>query len=257
MSTEDVLKQFQDESAKIQFIVLNRPPSNWEYLLAAELLASRLAPISLQYEAFDKGVDKRVKINDEKRFISWSASLCDELSDIQSRLERTVGTDLDASFGPPGKPGNPIKIKRTVEMIVELANRLLATERDIRSLRPPRRFDVLQKKMEGITSAWFDQIVSLKDGLMKLSSDLENKKAIGDFHIPISFAPPRQVVEMSKEVRKLKATAPVTRQKSFTELRRDIFGETQATTSKSVGRRSSSDLRTSMSLFTRLLRILK
>jgi len=260
MKKDEIIKEFENESEQVKSIVCDRATSNWKFLLAAELLESRLNAITRQYQGLDsETVGKRIDMTNENTFIDWSASLCIEIPKIMENISNKIIRDLQKAIGPVGKPGDALKIKNAVEEINDCCKQLLKIETDIRSIDPPHRFVAVRRKMEGFAFSWLNAVVRFKDNMKEVANDLASTHPRGDYDLILKFDTPLQISQLAKEIKKLKPSTPLaTNTMSYSELRQKLFGEPQVTRVKSRPKgRTRSNVRSTVSIVSKILRLFR
>jgi len=83
------------------------------------------------------------------------------MNDLESWMQVMkfcVETEIPASWGEPGEPGDPIEIKHAADRFVHTADALVQWEGDILSLRPPELFRDLQALLNGTTASFLESM---------------------------------------------------------------------------------------------------
>ena len=122
--------RFGSESARARQLVVERPKF-WEYLLTIELLRSKMAPINKQFEDLKNGqAFRRSTALREKETIDWLLCKFRDVTNLVPHLQGVISSDLVASWGPRGTPGDPLAILAAIERICEsVSERLCAGQK--------------------------------------------------------------------------------------------------------------------------------
>jgi hypothetical protein len=144
------LAEFASCSYLAQQIVLDRPP-HWEYKLTVELLRSRLDPVLARWAALEKGLyAKAITIVSSDQAFDWFTVKLHEMLEVAAAFSALINGELQASWGPPGKPGNPKDILRTCDLFAENAERVVQWEENVRFTDLPSNFDELKDLLIGV-----------------------------------------------------------------------------------------------------------
>lgn len=194
-------KEFENETERALQLALNQPDF-WEYLLTAELLQAKVARVRRDLTDLERGlVYKRTAHMNGADFLNWASSKCADLSSLTTLLTTAINGEIPVSWGEPGKPGDPLEIKRAVDKVVSACNEILEWESDLRSVVPPDPFVPLRQMMAGWTSQAFGQIESLSAKLLK---PFEQPDPRGQYVIEITFDPPLNIDEVMAKIERLK-----------------------------------------------------
>lgn len=196
----ELRKEFECETEQALQLALNQP-NYWEYLLTAELLKTKVTAVKRNFADLERGlVYKQTKHMNEVDFLNWIASKCTDLSSLIDLLKTAVTEEIPKSWGNPGEPGDPLKIKCAVGKVVSGCNELLEWESDLRSVVPPSSFTPLKQKMAGWTLQSFEQIEDLPEKLLK---PFEQPDPKGQYDIEIVFEPPSNIDEVMMELEQM------------------------------------------------------
>ena len=104
------IKEFVDETPRAQALAIERPPF-WEYLLTVELLQTKLRPVRRRYDEVHSGLTfTRSQIIAGKEFLKLIEERMNDLMVLVELLSSTVQSEIPASWGPSGTPGDPLEI---------------------------------------------------------------------------------------------------------------------------------------------------
>ena len=152
------LRVFTDESPRAQNLAIERPPY-WEYLLTLELLWPKLRYVRRKYDDVRAGrILQRARILSGKDFYSILKEKMNDLESWMQVMKFCAETEIPASWGEPGEPGDPIEIKHAVDRFIHTADALVQWEGDILSLRPPELFRDLQALLNGTTASFLESM---------------------------------------------------------------------------------------------------
>ncbi|MEK6405381.1 MAG: hypothetical protein AABN34_00315 [Acidobacteriota bacterium] len=190
----------ETETARAIQIAQDRP-DYWQILLAEELLRSKFSQIRERYSDLSAGktliASRRMPGRD---YVPW---LKTKLSDLVSllRLFHEAFADFKISSGTQVEMTHPLEVKRAVEKLTALSNRLLDWEVDFRSIEPPAQFHRIRELMQGTAMECFEKIESIPDELVKpiQRSNIEG----GTFTTLLTIDPPRNLHEIVNELEQL------------------------------------------------------
>lgn len=149
------LHDLQDESIEAKRIAIEKP-YGWEYLLAGELLESRIVAINLSYTELENGlIFIKTKIHTAESYKEWCQEMINDMSKLAEMFHETLKLLTD-SFGPPGVPGKIIEIKNAIDKIVSLCKELISWEYRVKEAKPPQELE----EIPGIVSGWSKVIMN-------------------------------------------------------------------------------------------------
>jgi uncharacterized protein DUF4062 len=192
-----IVHRFADESANARQIVIERP-KHWEYLLTIELLRSKLAPINKRFDDLKNGHAFRRAIRlQEKETFDWLMCKMEDLRNLGPYLQGAISTDLVASWGLPGEPGNPLAILAAVEKVCEGGSHLLAWEEEIRFTSLPPQIQDIQETLRGTTAQFVEQLNDLAD---KLEAPFKKENPFGKYEITLLFKDPPNMPKLNRQL---------------------------------------------------------
>ena len=109
------------------------------------------------------------------------------MSDIVSLGEifrSCVEREIPLSWGPPGQPGDPLEIRRSVSRLISGCNELVEWESEIVSLEPPPLFEKTKTLMRGLTS---QMLAELERFVLEFSKPFEQPNPAGEYEINLKF----------------------------------------------------------------------
>lgn len=196
----EIARRFENESNSAQQIV-NTRSKHWRYLLAVDLLRSKLAPIGKTFDDLKKDrTFKRSSQIREKEVIRWLICKIQDLRNLIPQLQSLVCDDLIASVNDTGKSGNPVGILEAVEKICEGGRQLLIWEEEMCFTLLPDRIEPIRKTLRGTTGQAFDELNRLAD---KLEAPFKKKNLTGKYTVKIVFKDPPNMRKLSKQLSEL------------------------------------------------------
>ncbi|MFD2098246.1 TIR domain-containing protein [Flagellimonas iocasae] len=200
------LEGFESEPNKAKEIVLKKP-LGWEYKLAFVLLESKISVIDKTYE----DIENELVIQNKKSisgddFFDWFKDL---LTNYQSYIQLFVKClkSLQESFGPPGKPGKPNEIKKSVDNLIKVCDNLIGFEKELLSFSPPEELFKVKSKVKGASrSLIIDPLKDLQSRLEQVINQLDEKTEKVDNSVKITLTPvlPKEVLTVVDDFRKFR-----------------------------------------------------
>ena len=187
------LNDLEGESNKAKKIAIEQP-SCWEYLLAAELLDTRLKPINESYIELEKGlVFQTTKVLDFEQARIWFSGASEDLRNLINLFSELLNKELETAFGPPGVAGNIIEIKNVCDRFRTLGKELIAWEYRLRSVKLEPPFDQIKHLMAGWTRPIFDEINTLPHKLRTIIGIYLTGTSITEHRIKLTLGPPQNI----------------------------------------------------------------
>lgn len=198
----DPLREFDGETEKARIIAMERPRF-WEFLLTAELLRTKLSILKQDYIDFENGLmfqpKKHVAALEYIQLLGAKMSDPTELGEIVKRL---VEGELIASWGPPGKPGDPVQILRAVNKINDTCRKLLEWELEISALEPPKALNGLGSTLRGMTLEMINELARIPN---EIETALQGTwSGIKEVSINLVFQAPPQIARFLAEMEEVK-----------------------------------------------------
>jgi hypothetical protein len=154
------------ESPEAQRLARERP-RYWEFLFTAELLKTKLAEVRGQFERQKMGVAHLpLRCISGAEFHSWVAVKIKDLVSLADGLATQLGV-VQASWGPPGQPGDVQKIQQSVNDFVHLCGHLVEWEKDVQATTPPEEIQRLKNTMRGWAEGFLQEMERLPDELLR------------------------------------------------------------------------------------------
>jgi len=142
---------YANESEKARTLIFEHEEF-WAYLLAEELLKSKLRMLKSEYDEFEKTLlsmpSRRFNGPD---FMTWLVGKTQELAPVVEKIGKCVNEELPASLGKTGVSGDAIQILDAVNSLFSYCRVFLAFELDICAADPPVKFKVFETAFRGIT----------------------------------------------------------------------------------------------------------
>ena len=181
-----VEKAFAGETERTIQIALERP-RRWEYLLTAELLRSKVAQSRTKFDNWQRGMIHAAPIAvSGKELTEWIGVA---LEDVKSQLEQltpVIKGELPSSWGPPGEPGDPVRIKNVVDKIISFPDNLVRLLIELQFRIPPEPFrkskEIQIKMLTDLIKEHFAQFEHLAEEIEKPAQGI--KKIVLSFQIP-------------------------------------------------------------------------
>lgn len=199
------LSDLANENDTVKKIAIEKP-IGWEYLLASELLKSRMIDINRSYEELEKGlVFQKTKSYSLADFMQWCANSVNDLIKLITIFEKSFD-ELLKSFGAPGVSGNITEIKSAINKINSTCKELLAWEYDFQSVDPPDEMAELLELMKG----WTKEHIEVINSFPVLTEKALNSNNNEDRIIKLSFSAPsnlnkaNQIIDDFNKSRNLK-----------------------------------------------------
>ena len=195
------IKEFVNETPRVQFLAIERPPF-WEYLLTVELLKSKLSVVRRRYDELHSGlVFTRSQIIAGKEFLKLIEEKMSDLIVLVELISSIVQREIPASWGPSGVPGEPLEIKRATDRLINACNELIEWESDIIRVRPPSAWEKIQQLLKGFTAELLSEIERFP---MELGEPFETENPRGEYNINLVFnIGGERVQQLSVEVSRL------------------------------------------------------
>ena len=185
--TLDPVASYSTESAKAQRLARERP-KYWEFLLTAELLKTKLAEVRRQFERQKVGV-AHVPLQPISGidFVNWVPIKIEDLVSLGQALFSQLKA-IQASWGPPGQPGDIQQIQRSVNDFIQLCDHLVEWEKDLHATTPPDEAQRLKNTMKGWTEGVLKEMERLPVELLRpFEGGAEPKDAL---NILLTLKPP-------------------------------------------------------------------
>jgi hypothetical protein len=185
------LNDLNGESIEAKRIAIEKPKF-WEFLLAAELLESKLKPIHESYLELEKGLvfqkATSIDVTDIPKFIKTTS---EELTQIMRICAKLVNEELKESFGPLGQPGNVLEIKIVCDRFLSASKELIAWEYRLQGIIFPDFFSEMKNIMSGWTKPYFLELMSFPIRLREVIQEhIKNPDAAAS-KVHLSFGEPK------------------------------------------------------------------
>lgn len=110
---------------------------------------------------------------------------------------------LQESFGPPGQPGKPIEIKKSIDNLVTVCDNLIDFEKELLCLSPPEKLIKVKSKIKGSSkSLIIDPLKNLECRLKEVIDQIDGK-IDGKDKVSITLTPviPKEVLSIVDDYR--------------------------------------------------------
>lgn len=192
---------FSGEAAHIARIATDRG-SMWEFRLASELLRDRVDRLTMRFAELNDGfVVRRTKFLHPKDTVGFVQDLINDFSLIVKTLTRILENQLIEAFGPPGKPGDAVKIKSACDNLYSIFLSLYEWEMDVRFVRTHDKFSEIFQLMSGWADCLLDELGKVPQEIERILS-IPNLK--GHHMIDLKIASPRNADKLSELMKRMK-----------------------------------------------------
>ncbi|MEI9996408.1 MAG: hypothetical protein WDM91_17555 [Rhizomicrobium sp.] len=165
------LAAFKDASYLAQQIVIDKP-EHWEFKLAIELLRTGLGRIQKRMAAIDQGLyAKPYVVVAAEQMADWNRARMDDLVGQIGALKKLATVELAEAFGPPGTPGDELKILSTCNLLAESCERLLEWEETVRFATLPQSFKEYRSILIGAGARFFRVVYRIPQEMAQIFAD--------------------------------------------------------------------------------------
>ena len=187
---------FDCESEKAKQLVMNRP-HNWEYLLAAELMESKLSAILKEPSEV-----KRSKNLNVIEFLDWIASKMQEPVACLNQMIGIVQMKLIPACEPSDQAGDALEILRIVNELRDTCRGIHRWELQVRNAVSLLVLKDLVGTLEGFSAETIKQFLEIPCSLKRAALSEESK---GDrkIDIKLTFKAPPQIAKFCSEMERL------------------------------------------------------
>ena len=191
------LAAYASETERAQLLVQKRERF-WEFLLAEELLKSKLTTFKHQYDDFDNVLSTVPvrQFTSVQEFGVWFSSVIAELKRQVEGMSKSV-FDLRDSMGPPGVSGDPIQILRSVNELFDRCRAVFNIELDFCAANPPLKLKVISNDFRGLTLSFIQFAEQLTDLWSKNVEGIQNGSR--EFPLYLHFPTPPQLQEVQAD----------------------------------------------------------
>jgi len=176
--TLDPITEYSNESEKAQRIAREKPKF-WEFLLTAELIKSKLADVRRRFDRQKTGLTPVLtRLISGRQFMDWVTIKMQDLVNLTKALDGNMAS-IQASWGPPGKPGDVHDLKNSVDDFIGLCYQLVEWEKEVLATTPPESLRRLKETMKGWTEVILLELERLPEELLlPFQGDVEPKGQI-------------------------------------------------------------------------------
>ncbi len=201
----DLPPEFKMESGLAKQLLFERPPL-WEYLLAEELLRTRVKKIKASLADLERGFILRShKAVQGTEFMRWVEAKWPEMEAATYLTVAAYQEELPKAFGIPGQHGEPSEILRAINRIEAGCSALIEWEADVLCVHPPDGLEPLRAAMLGSTREILDEISSVPDRLAEMISQARQHTGPGALHLTLElkfkFSRADQISSVMKSLR--------------------------------------------------------
>lgn len=181
---------FENESKESRKLAAEKT-DYWEFLLASELLKTRLAKINQELYEIDNGLGFRnTKIYNGLELTNFLSNSTNDISRIIGIFKNLYENELIKAFGEPGVSGNVFEIKYCCDKIYTLCKELLNWEYNFTSSIFPEEFVEISELMKG----WAKDLIIEINRFPKLLDDAfspDNIATATEINIKLVFKAPK------------------------------------------------------------------
>jgi hypothetical protein len=148
--------------------IIRHKPDLWEFKLTVEVLGKAMEPVIARWHQLAKGeysLPQQIVPNDQMPH--WCQERLNESQELAATFARLVNTELQAAWGPTGKPGDAERICRACEDLADCAKKALHWEEIVRFTSVPKNFSPVRDLFCGIGGKVVDQIAKISDELCR------------------------------------------------------------------------------------------
>ncbi len=182
----EYIKAFQFESERVKQLAYEQP-KRWEHLLTVELLTHKIQHIREQYNEIGLQYVKTTKASN-KDYFKFIQEKNIDIRKINTILIR-FPDNITSAWGPKGKPGNALEIKKATDGLVLACEAILDWERDIDFVEPPKLFTNLRDILRGCTIKMISEVERCINELKKI---VEQPNLKGTFEITLTTSLPEK-----------------------------------------------------------------
>ena len=192
------LQTFKSETLRVRDLVFDKP-AGWEYLLTLELLREGLRQTDSLYAKVQKNDFAAAKQQSVKESFNFFRSQTDKLEGFLASARNFLTIGLVQSWGTPGTPGDPVRIKFVIDSVLQIVRQSILWEKEIKITHAAPEFSSIKSALFGSTKILTDEIKRLVSELEKITS---NSDKSGANNILLNFDFPkdwneRLVIEMN------------------------------------------------------------
>lgn len=167
---------FKNETRAALTIFRTRP-RYWEYLLTAELFASRFSGIKKRYEDIQNGRVLGVhQTLSGREFLKWTTSKFPEAMGAVNKMAFIITNQVPEAWGPSGVSGKPEELLSVAEEARLTLNALLDLESDVYRTHGPEAAEPVRQALLGMTQEIFTEVESLPSRLRILVEQATHHK---------------------------------------------------------------------------------
>lgn len=154
-------------SYRAERLIINKDDM-WEYLLIAESLRYKIAPILRRWNALHKNLyTKNIKKIPTKHFFTWFQNKLDEILNIIASIVAITSIELNRACGAPGISGNESDILYACRLCAEACQRLLEWEESVHFTLVDEPFKDVHRHLHGVAGATITRISELPKAIDK------------------------------------------------------------------------------------------
>jgi len=150
------LIDIENESEAVKKLAIEKP-KYWKFLLATELMKSRMVEINRRYLELENGlVFTQTQYYNFQDSVRWLGNKLTDIDRIAKILKKVFEIELSNSVGSSNTEGNIFEIKQSVERIFSMCKELLAWEYELISVIPSKEV----KEITDLMKDWAKGLVN-------------------------------------------------------------------------------------------------
>lgn len=171
-----------------QQIIIDKPDC-WEFKLTAEFLRASLNPIRKRWDALrQKHYARPLHRLPQDEAVSWFLVVMNDALAQATALNGLLNGELQASWGPPGEPGDAHEIYRVCGLLAEACQRLLEWEERVHFISVEEPFEELPELFQGTCGANLVKVCEIPNWL---SSIFDTENPTGTHELNLVFDLPQ------------------------------------------------------------------
>lgn len=149
-----------------------------------------------EYDEIREGLKyRKTIISTHKAYFAFIREKMIDLERMMPIFESVMNKEIPASWGPPGRPGDPFEIKRAARRLSSLCEAIVEWEVEVRSSHPPEIFEDLKEILQGTTSEMF---TVMQGWVQEMSDIFDEPEPKGEYEFDLVLNLPEGWAERSK-----------------------------------------------------------
>jgi len=170
----------------------------WEFHLAAELMRDRIERLTARFADLDNGfVVRRTRFLQARDTMGFVQDLLNDFTLIVMSASKVLADQLTPAFGPPGTPGDAVKIRAACDNLYSLFLSLYEWELDVRFVRVHDAFADIFPLMSGWTNELLEEFRRIPRELDLILGDPNRE---GQFTIALTISVPKTLPALAEKM---------------------------------------------------------